>query len=145
MKPAMGKARRNLSQERRVVPVRSRGRAFHEYHKVELYLPLDFVPAPGRELVRIPYAEILRLGDRLQRKFGGFTSANPAIPAAYLGYWKGTVDRLFYLFVLVDSRTFQRWHGYFWELKAELEQRYHQEIVLITHYPLFTFGSLSDG
>lgn len=140
----MGKAKGKPSRKPRVTSVRLRGRTFHEYHKVELYLPLDFVPAKGRGYIQIPYAEILRLGTRLQRKFGGFTSTNPATPPQYLGYWKGMVDRLFYLFVLVDSRAFRRGQAYFWDLKEELEQRYHQEILLITHYPLFAFGSLSD-
>lgn len=140
----MGKGKGNLKGTSRATTARFRLRAFREYHKVELYLPLDFVPAKGHGFVRIPYVEILRLGTRLQRKFGGFTSTNPATPPQYLGYWKGMVDRLFYLFVLVDSQTFQQKQTYFWELREELEQRYHQQILLITHYSLFAFGSLSD-
>lgn len=120
----------------------SPGRAFCGYHKVELYVPLEFSREETGELVRIPYLEIVRLCDQIGKRFHGYTSTNPATPPQFLGYWEGWVDRLFYIFVLVESKNFPTDQVYFWELKEELECRYNQKVLLVTHYELQSLGKL---
>ena len=125
-----------------------------QYTRFEIYLPVHYTVrtidrATGVSRQR-PYAlgtkQIEAFLRACRRRYGGVTRVHPRVPAMYKGWWQPDphsrveIDHLTSIFVLVridqedDAiRFFERW-------RQRLAERLHQQVILVTYYPVQTIG-----
>jgi hypothetical protein len=112
------------------------------YIRYEVYLPVRYHDPGSRTVRSIEPTELTEFLDVVAQKYHGYTQANPMTAPPFRGVWEGEVDELIFAFVLVPSSDADTSLADFTRWKSELEQRYHQQIVLVIYFPVQIIGGI---
>jgi hypothetical protein len=129
-------------------------RRFAEYLRFEVYIPTVYKITrkdrkTGQEITTEYSLNEVRVAEFVaacSNRFGGLTRANPDAPHAFNGFWfnpkkdKIVPDQVTWMHVLVKSEDSENAKEFFREWKIKLERAAHQQVILITYYPVHTIG-----
>lgn len=123
-----------------------------DYIRFEVYIPRIYsADAPNADAVETAVysldPDLIRafINETIQQ-YGGVMEANPHAPTPYKGWWHSTrenkivVDSLTYLVILVRIDQADAAIDYFSTWKERLEAATHQDVILVTYYPVQVLG-----
>jgi hypothetical protein len=116
------------------------------YIKYEIFLPVDYTDRATGERRALNRSSLLRFLFHTVRRYSGLTETNPVTAPPFKGYYlnRGRIeaDRLITFMVLVPAEREEESLIYFTRWTARLEQKYNQEVILITYHPIQVIGQL---
>jgi hypothetical protein len=123
-----------------------------DYLRFEIYVPRIYEAKPEEEghtegtVYSLDPELIQAFIDDTVAHFGGVMQANPYAPTPYKGWWhssredKIVVDSITYLLILVRIDQADTAIKFFTAWKSRLEAATHQDIILVTYYPVQVLG-----
>jgi hypothetical protein len=115
------------------------------YIKFEIYLPTKFKDSTGSEK-NISEYEIEDFCEKIRNEFNGYTESNPVTTPPFKGWWVSKavvhIDYLNSIFTLIKLEDESKAKKFFEDWKYMLEQRFNQEFILISFYPIQVLGEL---
>jgi hypothetical protein len=123
-----------------------------DYIRFEVYIPRVYAAdtsgeeSAGSKVFSLDPELIRAFIEETIARYGGVMEANPHAPTPYKGWWhsaregKIVVDSLTYLIILVRIDQADAALGYFSRWKERLEAATHQDVILVTYYPVQVLG-----
>jgi len=109
------------------------------YIRYEIYIPNRYEDTSGKR-ISIEVSQISDFLDSIVEKYNGFTQSNPLAAPPFRGLWKGALDEIHFVMVLVPSDFLDVSLAEFRDWKEKLESRLNQKFILVMYSHIQIIG-----